>query len=877
MQPARPAVHPTSSSLAPVALALLVLAPAIAGPGSLAGQELPMAAELPLPGVEGYAADVPSPEEIIGHVVGTRHTESARIADYVRAVGGASDRVVVREHARSYEERPLVHAVVTSPENHARLEEIREANRRLSDAPGSVADGDLDDMPVVVYMGYSVHGDEASGSEAAMMLLYHLAAGSGPAVASVLRDAVVIVDPMFNPDGRDRFVDWVNRNRGAVPVADPGDREHVQPWPGGRTNHYWFDLNRDWLPVQHPESQGRLELFHRWRPQVLVDVHEMGGDATYFFQPGVPSRTHPHTPERNQELTARIAEFHAEALDRVDQLYFTRETYDDYYYGKGSTYPDVNGAVGILFEQASSRALRTETENGVLTYATTVRNQTATSLSTVRAAVELRTDLLRYQRDFYAGAGEVARGSETKAWIVGSDGAPTRARELIRVLRTHRVRLHELARGVEAGGRRFEAGRAFVVPVDQPQARLVRAFMERRTSFPDSIFYDVSTWTLPLAFDVPHAEVRRDPSDLLGAEIEAPPPAGGELVGGEAGYAYLLPWDRYYAARALYRFLEEGVLARVMEEPFEAVVSGEARRLPRGTVVLPVDQPRVPAGRLHELARTAVAEDDVRILATETGLTPGGPNLGSPGGEVLERPAVALLTGGAPGRSYGGAGAYDAGQVWHLLSERFGVPVSLLDVERVEEASDLDGYDVLVLAGGAYRGLASDPVKAWVEGGGRLVALASAVGWVAEAGLAELEERKLDVDSLVADVPYGRLDRAFGAQNIGGSILRARLDTTHPLAYGLPEELPVFRDHGTFYEPTGRPGRDVGVYPDEEVLLSGHLSEARREQAAGAAAVVADRLGQGRVILIMDDPNFRAFWYGSNRLFLNAVFFGSAI
>ena len=868
-------------SLRPPLLALravlfLLVAAALAPiPGARAeAQELPMAADLPVDGVEGYDEEIPTPREVVGHEIGTRHTESARIADYFRAVAEASDRVRLREHARSFEDRPLLHAVVTSAGGQDRLEEIRRANRRLSDAPGSVSDAELEAMPAVVYMGYSVHGDEASGSEAAMVLLYHLAAGSGPAVDSLLAETVVLVDPMFNPDGRDRFVDWVNRNRSATPVADPQDREHVQPWPGGRTNHYWFDLNRDWLPAQLPESRGRLEVFHRWRPQLLTDFHEMGSDATYFFQPGVPSRTNPLTTERNQELTARVARRHAEALDRVDQLYYTRETFDDFYYGKGSTYPDLNGGVGILFEQASSRALRTETENGLLDYATTVRNQVATSLSTLRAAREMRVELLDYQRDYYAGAAEVADRSGVKAWVLGSGRAPTRARELVEVLRRHRVRVHRLAGDVEAGGHRFRSGEGWVVPVDQPQARLVRAFLEKRTTFPDSIFYDVSTWTLPLAFDVDHAALRRDPGGLLGETVEEAGRAEARLVGGRAGYAYLLPWKRYFAAKALHRFQAAGVLPRVVDEPFTARTAGEPSTFGRGTVVVPVRQPHVAPEVVHRTARRVVQRDRVTLYAVDTGMTPEGPDLGSPGAEPLPAPEIALLTGGGGGGSYGeGAGAYDAGQVWHLLGERFGVPVSLLDVDRVGTA-DLDRYDVLVMAGGGYGGLPADSLRGWVADGGRLVALATAVDWVAEHGLLELSERTAPIDSLVADADYGELPRAYGAHQVGGAILRARVDTTHPVAYGLPAELPVFRTHDSFREPTGRPGRDVAVYAEDEPLWSGYLSGARREQAAGAAAVVAARHGDGRIVAIADDPNFRAFWYGTNRLFLNAVFLG---
>ncbi|WP_243665022.1 M14 family metallopeptidase, partial [Rhodothermus marinus] len=527
-----------------------------------------------------YDSAIPKPEEVIGHVVGTRHTAPHQIVAYFQAVAAASDRVLVEEHGRTYEGRPLIHAIVSAPENLMRLEEIRRANLWLSDDPASVSDAELARMPVVAYLGYSIHGNEASGSEASLLTLYYLAAARGPEIDSLLAQAVLIIDPMFNPDGRDRFVDWANRNRGRVPVADPQDREHLEPWPGGRTNHYWFDLNRDWLTGQHPESQGRLRLFHHWRPQLLTDHHEMGSESTFFFMPGVPSRTHPLTPARNQELTAAIARYHAEALNRIGSLYYSEEGYDDFYYGKGSTYPDANGAVGILFEQASSRALLRETRDGVLSYAFTIRNQFATSLSTLRALRALRLELLRYQRDFYREAEAIARRLPVKAYLIALEPGRTRAQMLAEVLRRHRIRVYTLARDVTVDGRTFRAGQAYVVPTQQPQVRMLQALMEQRTTFEDSLFYDVSAWTLPLAYDVVWAEWRRDPSELLGTPVDSVRLDGGELVGGHSDYAYLMTWDRFYAPAALYRLQQAGVRARVLTEAVTLPVAGSRRTFP---------------------------------------------------------------------------------------------------------------------------------------------------------------------------------------------------------------------------------------------------------------------------------------------------------
>ncbi len=837
-------------------------------------QDLPLSIDTPVPGTEAYDDAIPTPTEVIGHEIGTRHTRPAQVVRYFEAVAEASDRVALREHGRTYEGRRLVHAVVTSPSNHDNLEQIRRANRQATLTPGDVSDADLQDRPAVVLMGYSIHGDEASGTEAALLLLYHLAAGSGPDVSAMLQNTVTLIDPMFNPDGRDRFVDWVNGNRGGTPTADPQDREHNQPWPSGRTNHYWFDLNRDWLPAQHPSSQGRLEYFHRWKPQFLTDFHEMGKEATYFFQPGVPSRTNPNTPARNQELAGEMAEYHADYLERVGSLFYTRETFDDFYYGKGSTYPDVNGTVGILFEQASSRALKHETEKGVMTYAFTVRNQFLTSLSTLEGVVEMRMDLLAYQRDFFANRDEALQDTETEAYLVDRAATPSRAHALAQTLARHDVRMFNLGEQVRANGHTFRPGEAYMVPLDQPQGRFVKAAMERTSSYPDSIFYDVSTWSLPLAFGVDHAAVTDAPD--RGAPLQDPSYQSGDVVGGRSDYTYVLPWGHYFSPRALQRLHNNDIRPRLMTDPFTARVDGAAQEFGRGAIVIQVQQRGVPADTVHQVVQRIAAQDYVDVYAVDRGLTPQGPDLGSRNSPLLNPPKVAIVTGTGGGSRYSGTSAYNAGEVWHLLSERMNVPVSLVDLGDVQSA-DLDRYNTMVLAGGRFEDLPEEKVTAWVEDGGTLISIEDAVEWPIEHGLVDLEERSLDVDSLVKNQPYANLPNAYGAQGIGGSIFETHLDTTHPVAYGYDETVPVFRVGTGFYAPSDEPGASVGTYDAETPRLSGYVSEAQAEKAQGAASIEAHEVGAGQVVLFMDNPNFRAFWYGTNGLFLNAVHFAQAL
>ncbi|MCB0580702.1 MAG: (d)CMP kinase [Phaeodactylibacter sp.] len=348
-----------------------------------------------------YDPDIPTPESFLGYQIGEWHISHDQQLFYLRALAAASPRVTITEYARTYENRPLVYLTITSEANHGRLEQLRQEHLALS-RPGKSPDEDMEKMPLVVYQGFSIHGNEPSGGNAAPLVAYYLAAGQSDEVRRTLEETVILLDPCFNPDGFHRFSTWANMHKNLHLTDDSQDREYNEAWPRGRTNHYWFDLNRDWLPAQHPESRGRLQVFHDWKPNILTDHHEMGTNATFFFMPGVPERTNPITPWENQELTGRIGAYHAAALDEIGSLYYSQEGYDDFYYGKGSTYPDANGCIGILFEQASSRGHLQATINGPLSFSFTIRNQVATALSTQKAAVGLRTDLLDYQRRFAA-------------------------------------------------------------------------------------------------------------------------------------------------------------------------------------------------------------------------------------------------------------------------------------------------------------------------------------------------------------------------------------------------------------------------------------------------------------------------------------------
>ncbi len=841
----------------------------VVGSAPAAAQSVPLAIETPAVGVTSYDASIPTPDEVLGFTIGSRHTTPHEIEAYVRAVAAASGRVVIREHARSYEHRALIHAVVTSPGNHARLDEIQAQHQRLADEPSSVSQQDMASMPAVIYQGYSVHGNEASGADAALVYLYHLAAGQGPELEEALESTVILLDPMLNPDGRDRFADWVNRNRGGVHTTDPADREHNESWPGGRANHYWFDLNRDWLVMQHPESQGRMDLFHSWRPNVVTDHHEMGGNSSFFFQPGIPSRVNPNTPDRNQELTAEIATYHAKYLDAIGSTYYSRESFDDYFYGKGSAFPDVNGSVGILFEQGSSRALEREVIDGALHYAFTVRNQFMTSLSTLAAAVDLRVDLHALQRDFYAEALRRAGADKDEAMLIELTRDATRGMLFADVLRRHRIKVYELARRVDAGGTTYGPGDALIIPHNQSQYRLLKAATEETLTYEDSLFYDVSTWTLPHAFNTPVHMVSRLDEGVLGAPFNGDARRLGAVRQPRAGAGYMLLWDEFYAPAALYALMDMGVSPRVAMKDVKIMDGTQLVTFPAGSVYIPTSRRdgSLQSDDVHEAVEELARSWGVIFHGVSTGLAAEGPDLGGPSVRHLSQPDVAVLAG--PGVS-----SLQAGEAWHALSERFRIPVSLLDPAAAARV-DLARYEVIVVPGGRPAAAATEALSGWVRRGGRLLVMAGATSWAMDSELLSVEERSLDLDSLSSGQPWSMVSDARGAQAVGGTIFRSELDETHPLSFGVGDQVPVFHNNSEFFESTGAPGTLIGAYgPD--ALLSGYISGERLADTPGAATLIVERHGSGRVVAFMNRVNFRAYWLGSQRLFMNAVLFQSA-
>ncbi len=825
-----------------------------------------------LPESVTYDKNVPTPEAFFGFQVGEQHLSHDQIVAYMRELDRVSDRIALQMIGRTHEFRQLLILTITSVENHKNLATIRQEHLKLSDASLS-ASVETSKMPIVVYQGHSIHGNEPSGANAGVLAAYFWAAAQGKEVDETLQNVVILFDPAFNPDGLQRFSQWTNMHRSKNLVSDPASREFSEVWPYGRTNHYWFDLNRDWLVSQMPESQARIKIYHDWKPNILTDHHEMGSNGTFFFQPGVPSRVNPFTPPKNQELTGKIGEFHAKALNRIGSQYYTKQGFDDFYYGKGSTYPDVNGAVGILFEQASSRGHAQRTANGILTFPFTIRNQLTTSLSTIEAARFLRVEMLNYQRDFFKNAAAEAAKDTKKAYVFGEKYDRSRLHFFVEMLRRNQIKVYELAQNYKD----FTKETSYIIPLEQPQYKLIRANFERYTEgvngfFADSLFYDISAWSLPLAFNINHSVLENGAfsPNLLGKEVTETAALKGEIVGGKSDYGYAFEWDDYLAPLLLNAVLTENLQAKLANAPFK--IGSNAFNY--GTVFIPVQNQSKSSEAIANFLEKTVKKTGVKIYALQTGLATEGVDLGSPSVVNIRKPNVALLVGE-------GVSNNDAGEVWHLLDTRYEMQAVQIDVMNMTRTK-LDNYSCVVMVDGTYSAATAAKLKDYLASGGTVAAFGKAVKFLKSNDLCNIEFKTSSAKSFFSREktprrPYDKFDDDEGAQVIGGAIFEAELDLTHPLMYGYRQaKLPVFRGDTMFMDAAQNPYSSPLRYTANP-LMSGYLSNQNKELAKSSASIIVSSIGSGRVIASIDNPNFRAFWYGTNKIMANMILFGNLI
>jgi hypothetical protein len=868
-------------------------------------------AELELAPGTLYNPKIPTLESVVGHAPGARITTPEGITRYLEALQAAApDRARLVEYARTWEGRPLHVLVVGSAERLANLDAVRQGLQKLAD-PRRLAAGEAEDLvkrlPVVTWLMHAVHGNEISSSDAALAEAYHLLAAQGDAaVDTILRESIVLIDPLENPDGRARFVFQNLQGEAAVPDAEPASAEHDEPWPGGRTNHYLFDMNRDWFAQSQPETRGRTRIFLEWFPQVVVDLHEMGGNSTYYFAPPADP-LNPHITKAQQAWFQTFGRANAQRFDARGFSYFIREVYDSFYPGYGESWPIFHGSIGMTYEQASARGLRFRREDdSVLTYRDGVLQHFTAAITTAETAARNREKLLRDFLDFRRSAIQEGEQAAVREYLLPPGRDPSRTDRLARLLVAQGFDVRRAEEPIKLASRQLPAG-TWVVPLAQPGSRLLRNLLDPHVAQPDAFvkeqerrrkkrlgeqIYDVTAWSLPLAFDVEIVTsdratgVKTSPALPGGLEWtlvprSSPPPAK-PLPPAKVGY--LLPWGSATAA-AIVEGLRSGIRMRSADLPFTL----NGRTFPGGTVVVRhADNGPALATALGALA----AAHGLEVVPFDSAFVESGISLGSGFVQPLKAPSVLMLWD-AP------ASSLSAGWTRFVLERRFGQPVTIVRTASLGRV-DLTRYDVLVLPSGTYTGISGDllrRVKDWISAGGTLVTLAEASRWAAresvgllstttelKGGRPEVEQADPKADPK-RDAPTQPIDLEKTVQPdrerpdaLPGALLRATLDLEHWLSAGTDGEIQVMVEGSRVFTPIKLDkGRNVGVYAsDDKLVASGLVWEELKPQFSNKAFLMHQPQGQGHVIAFAEDPNFRAFMEATSLLFMNAVLLGPA-
>ncbi len=844
------------------------------------------------PAGTAYDAAIPTPEAFLGRPLGAAPVRHHELVDYITTVAKMSDRLKLEIAGYTHERRPILFVIATSPGNHARLDEIRVQHNALTE-PGSGQEVS-DSMPVVTWLNYGVHGAESSGMDASLPIVYHLAAAQGTRIENELANSVVLVTAVFNPDGHAQRAAWLDAYGGQVPNADPQHAEHDMDWQFARTNHYWFDLNRQWVSVTQPESRAWMSKWHAWRPNVSVDYHEMGSDSTYYFHPGVPARTNPIIPAAAEALTEASVRFSEEFLDAEGKLYYHAEGFDTYFLGKGSGLPFVNGGIGILYEAAAARGVELQTPLGLRTYRENIRKHFRTSLGMIRGAIASRQQLLDYQKEFYDSALTEAASDTVKAFVFATPGDDSRMYHFLDLLTYHRIQVYDLARDINVNGHTFAAGEARIVPMSQPQYRMIRVIFERFSEFADPTFYDVSAWTYPLAYDLDYEALsgRNFQESLLAEQSAVAMPTAAAPDGPD--FAYAFAWSDYYAPRALNRVLSAGLMARGALKPFSVRTSRGDMSFDRGTIVVPFDRQEKSPDEIKAIMESVAAKDGVTVHSLTSGqstIGTAGVNVGGRSFAELQQAKVMVVIGRD-------TDLYNAGEIWHLLDYRMQMTLSMRDRDRLDDI-DWKQYTHVIFPGGEYENYMppyADRIRQWVAEGGTIIGIRQGAYWVRDNVLDYVEPVEGEVPATDEDLDTGtghddlldeeaieteRYDYADkqdieAADLVRGAIFSGDLDITHPLGFGYNDRnIALHKNLSDVMERPLNPFATVISYQTPPVL-SGFASEENQTAIEGTAALIAERKGGGSVILFADDPNFRATWFGTNKLFLNALFYSKA-
>ena len=807
-------------------------------------------------------SQVPTPEQEMGFQVGSQHVNWEQVVAYMKRLAACSPRFSIQEYGRTFENRPLICVVITSEKNQKNLESLRSAHAQLADPAASV---DPKSLPAVASVMMSIHGNEASGVNASLPFAYFFAAAQGPEIEALLDKTIITLIPGQNPDGITRFSTWVNSNRSLRNVTDPQSREFSEPWPGGRSNHYWHDLNRDWLNASMPEMKALLKIYHDWMPNTVNDHHEMGSSSTFFLEPADPVGYYPHIPQENKDLTQKVSSYNMAALDRIGSLYLSKDQFDSYSLGTGDVYGDALGSIAMLFEQASARGHQQETENGILNFPFAVRNHATTAFGSVKAAYEMREELNDYMHRFVVARHKEAIALPEKGYIFDGNGSDAVSYHFIEMLAQHDLHVNRLAKETTINGHTYDPAHAYVIPMDQRHSMLLRSLLECNTQFKDSLFYDLSTWNMAEAYGLKYAPLKSI-AGLQGEAVTTPTfPKGG--VSGKANYAYLFDNKEYYAPLFIKRLQDGGAKVKVSGVGLHAT---EGYQYGPGMLMVPVSGQKISADSLYTLIQKGATEAGITVRNVSSGQMKDY-DLGHFYNRPVKETKVAVLIGGRMRSNV-------AGSLWYLLDNRYQMQPTMLDESTLSRA-DLTRYNVLILSGELAGGEAvAQQIANWVKAGGTLITIGSGYQTANKAKLTKIETIDLSQPDSATYVPYDKRSDRFAEFQIPGTDLQVSLDTTHPLCWGYTESvMPILKNSNLVFKMPKEANLAPVCYDKKQPLLSGFIRPEHLKALTGMPEVICQGAGKGQVICFADDPNFRSIWYAGTRLFMNAVLFGNLI
>jgi hypothetical protein len=801
-------------------------------------------------------AQLQSPSQFLGYDIGTQFSRHADVVSYFEHVAANSNMVTYATYGKTNERRPLTYAVVSSPQNLANIESIRTDNLKNI----GLIDGSSSPQTAIVWLSYNVHGNEASSTEAAMLTLYKLITEN----QNWLQNTVVIIDPCVNPDGRDRYANWYNQVKATPYNTSQAADEHHEPWPGGRPNHYLFDLNRDWAWATQVETQQRLKIYNQWMPHIHVDFHEQGINEPYYFAPAAEPYHEIITPWQ-REFQTEIGKNHARYFDKEGWLFFTRERFDLLYPSYGDTYPTFMGAIGMTYEQAGhGRAgLGIETDEGyVLTLVDRVAHHTTTGLSTVEMsslnAAKLNTEFKKFFEN---------DDLTYKSYVL--KGHPDKIKSLTELLDKHQIAYGFANSGTVSGysfskngNGSMDAAGALVVRTDQPKGKMVKVLFEPDAELSDPLTYDITAWSVPYAYGL---ETIASTSLIATSSNEASVKSNNIQAPSAAGY--IAEWNSLYDAAFLADLLKHDIRVRFSEKK----LSFTGKEFDRGSLIITRSDNRTN-GQFDELLIKIANDHNRTLFASPTSFSDNRTDFGSPDIKLINKQRIALLKGNS-------TSSLSYGSIWHFFEQQLQYPVTSIDTENLGRLN-LRQFDVIILPEGWYGGVLKestlDDLKDWIRGGGKLIAMGRAVSSFNDLDGFDLksnEEEKEEEESKTANlIPYDQRERSSVKDFITGSIYKVTLDPSHPMAFGFDDTYYSLKLGSNSYKFLEN-GYNVGYIKDSPVSVSGFSGADAKERLTNSLVFGEARMGSGSIVYLVDDVLFRSFWENGKLFLVNSIFF----